>query len=172
MRLFLFSHLLLIALFAPRYAIAGDAAVRAPSLSVSHIGVHLHTFHSNQINACARWQNGWDGWAPYEHDCTDSTPGVYMRLNGRWLIGYYRNSIQRDSFYAGRTFTLVDRGWVQVELTAGLLSGYKPGRVGPLLLPAVSFPISERTRFQVVPIPKIPGKHGPAALHLALEFRL
>jgi hypothetical protein len=151
----------------PNLATAADGRV-----SVSHIGIHLHTVHSSRAGACARWKVGWDGWAPYQTDCTDSTPGAFVRLNERWIFGYYRNSIGRDSFYAGRTWQLVDQGWVQLELTAGLLSGYKPGHIGPLLLPSASFPLSPRARLQLVPIPKIPGKHGPSALHLALEVRL
>lgn len=166
--LFFFFGLLL----AASSANPSSAQVLGDSTSLSHVGFHLHTFHSSHRNACASWKDGWDGWAPYEHDCSDRTPGVYARFNDRWMVGYYRNSIQRASFYGGRTWRLLDRGWVQVEVTAGFLTGYKPGHVGPLLLPAVSFPIGQKTRLQVVPIPKIPGKHGPAALHFALEFRL
>lgn len=132
------------------------------------LGLHLLTAHS----------------APgYE----SQTPGIYVRHESGATAGLYRNSIGRNSAYAGWTFETEDKRYA---LTAGVVSGYQrkcvqsepfktpqsptgwgtltacaghtPGKIGPLLVPSVKI---GQARLALV-------SYRKAAVHLAYEWEL
>lgn len=54
-------------------------------------------------------------------------PGLGLRLGkGDWYgaVGFYKNSLNRDSVYAGGGKTLARRGPVSFNLNAGIVTGY------------------------------------------------
>jgi len=74
-------------------------------------------------------------------------------------VGAFRNSIGRNSGYAGWTWQAGPFG-----LTAGAITGYPRAKVLPLLVP--SYRLASGVRISVVPNP-----FGAAALHLSLEHQ-
>lgn len=80
--------------------LAADA--RAEDISV---GVHLASIHSPQ-----REQN-------------NTNPGLYGRYR-QWVVGGYRNSDDRDTFYLGYEFNLIDARHFELGLLIGAATGY------------------------------------------------
>lgn len=72
------------------------------------VGLHLATWHSN--NADGHLNN--------------LNPGVYVRTPGGFTLGAYRNSVWRNSVYAGWSWQCALTPTVSVGLTAGAVSGY------------------------------------------------
>lgn len=112
------------------------------------IGLHLTTAHF--------------GAAP-GLDLQDRNPGIYARTAAGLTIGAYRNSVGRNSVHAGWTWETADRRWA---LTAGVVSGYSRGRVGPLLIPSVRLGAA---RLSYLPKARRDGSHG---VHLSVEREL
>jgi hypothetical protein len=121
---------------------------------------------------------------PYKH-FDDFNPGLGAEcgLTPRWAVaaGYYRNSLDRPSFYGGAIFTpsWTDWGWGGVGLVAGIISGYNYGRygfgtgnrTGPVLAPTV---ITGYGRFAAnfILIPPIPSDNLPFTIGLQIKWRL
>jgi hypothetical protein len=72
---------------------------------------------------------------PYRH-FDDFNPGVGFEcsLTSQWAssIGYFRNSLDRPSFYAGAVYTpeLIHWRWFRLGAMGGIISGYNFGRFG------------------------------------------
>lgn len=127
------------------------------------IGVHLLTAHA---------ASGYEA----------VTPGIYARHESGFTVGAYRNSIGRESVYAGWTWETPDR---RFALTAGGVTGYERkcwrevrnepngsvstlphctgfegGKVAPMLVPSMRL---GSARLALVSLKR-------PALHLAWEF--
>ncbi len=121
---------------------------------------------------------------PYRH-FDDFNPGLGAEcaFTPRWAaaVGYYRNSLDRPSFYGGAIFTpaFSDWGWGRFGLMGGIISGYNYGRygfgtdqrTGPVLAPVV---ITGYGRFgaNFILIPPIPSDNLPFTVGLQLKWRL
>lgn len=62
-------------------------------------------------------------------------------------------------------------GSLRVGLTVGLITGYLQAPVLPLLVPSVSYDVSDTTALRLTFIPRI-EKRGTNALHFSMEFSL
>lgn len=141
------------------------------------VGLHLVSVHSDSGKAAA----GSRGW-------NNANPGIYARWDNGFTLGGYRNSLFRDSYYAGWTFT--DRA-DRFALTAGVVTGYDkvtsgPGDrqevrcadtcrtvnlknvVLPMLVPSVRLPLTQKVSVRLA---LLLAPRQPAALHLAIEGR-
>jgi hypothetical protein len=114
----------------------------------------------------------------------DFNPGVGVEcgFSDVWegAAGYFRNSLDRPSFYAGALYWPQVARWRALRLGAigGIISGYNYGsiglgatnRTGPILAPAA---MAEFGRFgaNLFLIPPIPADHLPFTLGLQLKLR-
>jgi hypothetical protein len=73
-------------------------------------------------------------------------PGVYVRTADGWTAGYYRNTLGRNSVYAGYTLEHSFTSYLSVGVTAGAVTGYRLNDDGygvaksaltPMLAPSV-----------------------------------
>jgi hypothetical protein len=114
----------------------------------------------------------------------DFNPGVGFEcsINRQWApaAGYFRNSLDRPSFYAGALFTPkpTDWRWVRLGAMAGIISGYNYGRfgvggdhrTGPLFAPVA---ITQFGRFGVnfILVPPIRQNDTPFTLGFQARYR-
>ena len=151
-------------------ALLAGVSPHSRALAAPTVGIHLHTWHPDRMG-CAVWDQEfytsgrWDWW---ETRCRDETPGVYIR-GERWIGGLYRNSIGKNSVYFGRTWRVRQFGPMTVDTTIFAVTGYGRYPVRPSAAIALGFPLTERVKLQIIPIPPL-GNWSPAALHFALEF--
>lgn len=103
------------------------------------LGLHLLSFHA-------------------EAGMETVTPGLYVRHDSGFTLGAYRNSCGQRSAYVGWTWQPIYR----LDVTVGAVSGYRPGRLMPMLAP--SYRVGAGVRLAVIPNP-----FGPWALHLSVE---
>jgi hypothetical protein len=93
-------------------------------------------------------------------------PGLYWRADRGLTIGGYRNSENRNSYYAGWTFE--DRSHA-VGLTVGAVSGYWK-KDGGKLMPLVALSVRPLDNVRIT---FTPASHRTVAvLHFSLETRL
>jgi hypothetical protein len=111
-------------------------------------------------------------------------PGVGLEcsVTKQWAasVGYFRNSLDRPSFYGGVVFTpeLTHWGWFRLGLMGGLISGYNYGRwgigpngsTGPVLAPTI---ITQFGRFAVnfILIAPIPEDRLPFTIGFQAKYR-
>jgi hypothetical protein len=120
---------------------------------------------------------------PYRHfDDVNPGVGIECAFAPHWAaaLGYYRNSLDRPSFYGGAIYTpgAADWGTVKLGLMGGIISGYNYGRfgigthheTGPVLAPTV---ITTLGRFAAnfIVIPPIPSDHLPFTIGLQLKWQ-
>jgi hypothetical protein len=114
----------------------------------------------------------------------DFNPGVGLEcsINRQWAAagGYFRNSLDRPSFYAGALITpeLTDWRWIRLGAVAGIISGYNYGRfgvggdhrTGPLFAPVA---ITQFGRFGVnfILVPPIRQSNTPFTLGFQARYR-
>ena len=83
-----------------------------------------------------------------------------------WMAGYYRNSYDRDTFYAGGRWEPLDFGALKLGVFVGLASGY--------WTPVVALPMAsveyKRVGFNIVALPNIRDYAG--YLGLQVKFKL
>lgn len=118
----------------------------APCAHADTVGVHLGSLH---IPA---------------KDYNNSNPGLYVRLDSGWTGGLYRNSLRKNSVYAGYTWT---HGGLSV--TAGGVTGYFE-TVQPLLVPSYALFTYRGLTPRIAFIPRVEKKIGAHVLHLMLEY--
>lgn len=128
--------------------LAGFAAcaVLSEARAETTIGAHIGSWHS-------------------EPGYNNVNPGLYVVHNG-WTVGGYRNSIRKDSFYAGYTFQYA-MGRVIPSLTAGAITGYRTSPA-PLLAPSLAIQATADFRVRILYLPKVRFT-GAHVLHLAIE---
>jgi hypothetical protein len=135
--------------------------------------------------------NGW--WAdlmlasyhlhPYRHfDEFNPGAGVECSFTPQWsaAFGYFRNSLDRPSFYGGAIYTpeFAHWKWFQLGAMGGIISGYNYGqiglgqnnRTGPILAPAA---ITRFGRFgaNFILIPPIPEDRLPFTIGFQAKYR-
>jgi hypothetical protein len=146
---------------------------------------------NEQAQAAELCPKGW--WAdvmlasyhihPYRH-FDDFNPGVGIEcsVTSQWALsfGYFRNSLDRPSFYGGAIFTpeFAHWRWFQLGAMGGIISGYNYGqiglgknnRTGPILAPTaiVSF---GRFGANFILIPPIPADNLPFTVGLQAKYR-
>jgi hypothetical protein len=98
-----------------------------------------------------------------DREMNDFNPGVHAEAENGVSVGFYRNSIRKESLYIAETFSLDS-----IDLTVGGVTGYsKP--VVPLLVPSVKFGLGDGWAGRVTMIAPIP-KLTPLAFHFSVEY--
>ena len=124
------------------------AAMAAPaSVKAATVGLHLASKHDKP-------------------GFNDTNPGVYLRNRGGYTVGTVYNSVDRQAFYAGYTFSR-NLGKTEVAVTVGGITGYSLP-VTPMIVPSVAVSITENLRVRFNYLAKI-HIDGANALHLAIE---
>jgi len=121
---------------------------------------------------------------PYRHfDEFNPGVGVECSLAAQWAAsaGYFRNSLDRPSFYAGAVYTpqYAHWGWFRLGAMGGVISGYNFGRfgvgsknrTGAVLAPTA---ITQFGRFGVnfILIPPIRENHLPFTVGFQVKYRV
>jgi hypothetical protein len=117
------------------------------------VGLHLHSYHSKVY---ARSYT--DGRKRMKFN--NQTLGLYLFNEDDWGVGYYRNSVHRNTLYAGRFV----RVWGPLDVALGVATGYNKGVV-PMIVPSVHL---GPARLWVQPA--IGGPNNTTMVHLSLEL--
>ncbi len=113
-------------------------------------------------------------------------PGIggECRFASQWTAaaGYFRNSLDRPSFYGGAIYTpqFVNWHWIRLGLMGGIISGYNYGRfglgssnnsTGPVLAPTA---IAQFGRFGMnfILVPPIPKDNLPFTVGFQAKFKI
>ena len=109
--------------------------------------------------------------------------GVECSMTPQWaaLAGYYRNSLDRPSFYAGGAYTpqFAHWGWFRLGVMGGVISGYNFGRfgiggpnnhTGPVLAPTAIVQFG-RFGMNFIVIPPIPDDNLPFTVGFQARYR-
>lgn len=116
-------------------------------------------------------------------DDFDPGAGLECSVTPQWAaaLGYFRNSLDRPSFYGGAIYTpeFAHWGWLRLGAMGGIISGYNYGqiglgqsnRTGPLLAPTA---ITRFGRFAAnfILIPPIPADNLPFTIGLQLKYKV
>jgi hypothetical protein len=121
---------------------------------------------------------------PYRHfDEFDPGVGVECAITRQWAasVGYFRNSLDRPSFYAGALYTpqFAHWRWFRLGAMGGIISGYNFGRfglggpnnrTGPVIAPTA---IAQFGRFGVnfILVPPIPEDNLPFTIGFQAKYR-
>jgi hypothetical protein len=120
---------------------------------------------------------------PYRHfDDFNPGAGLECSVSAQWAasFGYFRNSLNRPSFYAGAIYTpeFAHWSWFRLGAMGGIISGYNYGqiglgpnnRTGPVLAPTA---ITRFGRFAAnfILIPPIHSDNLPFTVGLQLKYR-
>lgn len=100
-----------------------------------------------------------------EKNYNNFNPGMYYRTDEGWTVGAYRNSLSKNSVYAGYTWKFF--GFLEVT-TAGV-TGYFDA-VQPLLVPSISLFTYRGVTPRLAYIPQVEKKIGSHVFHLMVEF--
>lgn len=106
------------------------------------LGAHLATYHFDRAR-----------------DYNEVNLGAYARC-GQLVAGVYHNSDRGVSVWGGKQF---DRVVGPVDVTVGLVAGYKRSPVLPLLVPSVRL---GNVRLSLL----LPLEKGGGGVHLSTEF--
>lgn len=121
------------------------------------IGAHLGSWHS-------------------EPGYNNTNPGLYLRTAVGWTVGGYRNSVRRNSTYAGWTGGVEITTSLRAELTLGAITGYPAAAVLPLAAPSLRIGAGNHTSagpaLRLTVLPKVHPKQGAHVAHLSAEWRL
>ena len=98
-------------------------------------------------------------------------PGLYVRFDNGASLGFYKNSVNRDSTYFGYT----SDEWYRMRIGVGMINGYLPDggpTAGwmPIVFPSVRLFTYEKINFLLVYLPKI-GADGQEIMHFTAETR-
>lgn len=93
--------------------------------------------------------------------------GIGYRSEYGYFIGYYKNSIYKSSFYAGREFQWHVAGPVRVGVMAGVVTGYYT-KLQPVVLPEVVVKLAPVE----VSVTMIPAISGVTPLTIATQVRI
>ncbi|MEO8151578.1 MAG: hypothetical protein ABI605_00810 [Rhizobacter sp.] len=127
-------------------AFAAAALLLAPCAMADTIGFHIGSQHIpaktyNNVN-----------------------PGIYYRTDEGWTAGAYRNSLRKNSVYAGYTWK-----FGALDVTTAGVTGYFH-KVQPLLVPSLSLFTFHGVTPRIAYIPRVEKKIGAHVLHLMVEF--
>ena len=150
------------ALICSERALAGELCPKGWWLDVMVASYHIH---------------------PYRHfDEFNPGVGIECSITPQWSasFGYFRNSLDRPSFYGGAIYTpeFAHWGWFRMGVMGGIISGYNYGqiglgqnnRTGPVLAPAV---MTRFGRFGVnfILIPPIHEDNLPFTVGFQAKYR-
>ncbi len=139
------------------------AALAAPAAAqVQAIGVHTASWHSNG-DVC-RADNG-------GRPCNNTNPGAYLRFAGGWVAGAYHNSINKPTFYVGRSWSIAQRGRASLEVAALAATGYPVADVVPLVTPTAAVRLTERAAVRLSYLPRLGKWNETHVFHLSFEVR-
>jgi len=101
-------------------------------------------------------------------------PGVYVRTSSGLTLGYYRNTLNRNSVYAGFTIERAVTSYASVALTAGAVTGYRRNDAGEGFAKSALTPmLAPSLKVGPVRLSYIPGVGvSPSVLHLSAEYAL
>lgn len=125
---------------------AAVLAAAAPPATAGTVGLHLASKHFPT------------------RDFNNVNPGVYWRADAGWMVGAYRNSLERTTVYAGYNWQ-----WRALALTAGAATGYAE-KVQPLLVPSLALFTVEGVTARVAFIPRVEKRIESHVLHFLVEF--
>ncbi len=118
----------------------------APNAQAGTIGLHVASHHAPAKNY------------------NNSNPGIYYRNDEGWTAGAYRNSLRKDSVYAGYTWK-----FGALDVTTAGVTGYFD-KVQPLLVPSISLFTYQGITPRIAYIPRVEKKIGAHVLHLMIEY--
>ena len=104
-------------------------------------------------------------------DFNNANLGLALRWKGGLVAGGFHNSFGRPSWYGGLVVPAFERRAFQLELMAGLITGYSESSpVDVVAVPSLAWRLTPRTSLQVVFMPRfvIPAN----VVHVMLERRL
>lgn len=103
-----------------------------------------------------------------DKEYNENNAGIGYKSKDGWLGGYYRNSLDKDSFYGGKEFQTdpIVGDKLRLAIVLGLVSGYNKN-VMPMALPEILYgDKNNETALGLVPPIK-----GVTPATLALQFR-
>lgn len=103
-------------------------------------------------------------------DFNNANLGMALRWKGGLALGGFHNSFGRASWYGGMALPAVEGGAFQLELMAGVISGYSDSSpVDLVAVPSLGWRMSPRNSLHVVFMPRfvIPAN----AVHVMVEHR-
>jgi len=131
--------------------------------AAQEIGVMIGSWHSAP-SACDRWTRG--------RGCEPWNPGIFGRSSTGWIAGGYRNSVGRPTVFAGRVWTLAERGPDAAEVAAMAATGYPAAPVVPVASPLLAVRASDRATVRIGWIPRA-GRWNPThVIFLSVGFRI
>jgi len=139
-------------------AAAAVAALFSQCAQAQVFGLHLHSLH-----------------VPAKEQDNNLNLGAYVRTESGLTMGFYRNTLRRNSFYVGQSFALIG----PVDVTVGAITGYKikdgqgwsRNYLGPLVALSVASPVQVMgltLRLTLVPGHLVKSR---TVLHLSVETR-
>jgi hypothetical protein len=134
------SDFLMIKLFAL-------ALFAATSAHATTVGLHLGSVHDKP-------------------GFNDSNPGIYIKTEEGYTVGTVYNSVNKQAFYAGYTFSR-NFGKVELAATVGGITGYTLP-VTPMLVPSVVVSLTDSFSARINFLAKV-HKYGASALHFTVE---
>ncbi len=96
-------------------------------------------------------------------------PGGYVEFKNGLIIGGYRNSINRDSYYAGYNYRFPAVGPVTPSVMGGVVTGYYKSPT-LAIVPSLSVELAPGFEARVSYVPKVAATKVHA-LHLSIERR-
>lgn len=126
--------------------------------AVAAVGIHLQSAHLDQ-----------EPWLR-EGGVNDANYGAYVELDNGATLGTYRNTLSRQSVYAGYTNHFLKVEGVRFSVTVGGITGYTHQTLTPALIPSVSAYITNGWYGRLVYVPKTEFT-GAHVLHTVLEKR-
>lgn len=139
------------------------AAIAAPAFAqVQAVGVHTVSWHSNG-DACRADTGG--------RACNNTNPGAYVRLADGWVAGGYHNSVNKPTFYVGRSWSIAQRGRASLEVAALAATGYPVADVVPLITPTVALRVTDRGAVRLSYLPRLGKWNETHVVHLSFEVR-
>lgn len=128
----------------------------APIFEVERIGVHLVSHH---------WPDKGE---------SNVNPGVYVSFRAFGIhdlvIGDYRNSLRRNTFYVGKNWEVFTTGRLHGSVITSLGSGYRYP-ITPILAAAASYDVTEDMSVRLSFIPRVKKYNQTTVLHLSAEYK-
>ena len=62
---------------------------------------------------------------PYPYEYNERNPGLVLEIDNDWLLGGYRNSLDRNTLLGLRRIPLAEAKGARLGLVAGVCSGYR-----------------------------------------------
>lgn len=139
-------------------------ALIATSAQAQTFGVHLFSEHSENTFE-RRYSNGVSRQVKYN----ERNWGAYYINRDGWMVGGYKNSYYRQTFYAGYMWDGPRFGPVGTHIAGAVATGYDwcpgTGKLRPMLMPSLTLatPLGVSLRYSAAPA------KGGVFSHLSIE---